>query len=420
MTKVVNGSPRAPANARRTAVVRLAVYASPPALILLSVSIVAAQAAVVRKDLALSATGLGALIGAIYLASGLVMPWAGSFVDRHGPTACTMVGLVAAGVGAIVYGGAERLATAAGGAALLGLANAFMMPSFGRVAAHELSSARFPLAMALLSFTLGAFVVLGGLIGSAIDGDGAWRWGMWMLVGIAPVLAALTWWIRAPALDRDQVPQAAPRTLATAEPAGYLLANRTVRVACFAGFVLGGILISFGALWNEFMARAVWRLDPGEREIVVTAFRVASMVGSPSLALLALSTGPVPLLRWSTGIVVVAISIWALSPVRLDLAGALLVVVMLGVGASALPIAVATAVQSMPLRRAGGCVGLVQASGMLGSFTLMWLPSMLALVPDLSVAGRGAVGGATVAAVAAFAHVLTWGLRPTLPARAPR
>lgn len=183
---------------------------------------------------------------------------------------------------------------------------------------------------------------------------------------------------------------------------------------------MGGILISFGALWNEFMARAVWGLDPDEREIVVTTFRVASMVGSPSLALLALSTGPVPLLRWSTGIVVVAISIWALSPVSLDLAGALLVVVMLGVGASALPIAVATAVQSMPVRRAGGCVGLVQASGMLGSFSLMWLPSMLTLVPDLSVAGRGAIGGATVAVVAALAHVLTWRLRPTLPARAPR
>jgi len=420
MTNAVEASPRTPANARRTTVVMLAVYALPPALILLSVSIVAAQAAVVRKDLALSATGLGALIGAVYLASGLVMPWAGSLVDRHGPTVCTLMGLVATGVGAIVYGGAERLVTAAGGAALLGVANALVMPSFGRLAANKLSSARFPLAMAILSFTLGAFVVVGGMIGSAIDGDGAWRWGMWMLVGIVPVLAALTWWIRAPALDRDQVPQAAPGTLATAEPAGYLLANRTVRVACFAGFVLGGILISFGALWNEFMARAVWGLDPDEREIVVTAFRVASMVGSPSLALLALSTGPVPLLRWSTGIVVVAISIWALSPVRLDLAGALLVVVMLGVGASALPIAVATAVQSMPVRRAGGCVGLVQASGMLGSFTLMWLPSMLTLVPDLSVAGRGAVGGATVAAVAAFAHVLTWRLRPTLPARAPR
>lgn len=241
-----------------------------------------------------------------------------------------------------------------------------------------------------------------------------------MLVGIVPVLAALTWSVRAPASDRDQVTQLAPRPLPTSEQGGNLLANRTVRIACFAGFVLGGILISFGALWNEFIARAVWGLDPDEREIVVTTFRIASMLGSPSLALLALSTGPVPLLRWSTGIVVVAISIWALSPVSLDLAGALLVVVMLGVGASALPIAVATAVQSMPVRRAGGCVGLVQASGMLGSFSLMWLPSMLTLVPDLSVAGRGAIGGATVAVVAALAHVLTWRLRPTLPARAPR
>jgi len=371
---------------------------------------------VVRAELVLSTRGLGVLVGAFYLASGLVMPLAGRLVDRRGPTVGTLIGLAIAGTGAACYASTHVMSLALVGAALLGGGFAMMAPAYGKLAASELSPSRFPLGMAFLYLGLGGFVVLGGLLGGAMAADDGWRKALWVFAGSAPALCALTWWARARSAPAGQVHSVTTTLNArAADDAGSLFSNKTVRIACIAAVVVSGIGMSFGALWNEFLARTVWGLDLDQRAIVTTAFRLALMVGAPTLALVALSTGPIPLLRWTTAIVAAGVAIWGLSPVELSLTGALVVVVLMGVGASGMPIVVATAVQAVPANRAGSCVGLVQACGMIGSFALMSLPTLLTLVPDLSVAGRGVIGGAAVAAIAAIAHILTWRVRSSRP-----
>jgi hypothetical protein len=53
----------------------------------------------------------------------------------------------------------------------------------------------------------------------------------------------------------------------------------------------------------------------------------------------------------------------------------------------------------------------VQSSSLIGSFALLWLPSLTVLIPGSTASGRALFGGAVFVLLLGIAHVLTWRLR---------
>jgi hypothetical protein len=190
-----------------------------------------------------------------------------------------------------------------------------------------------------------------------------------------------------------------------------ILGIREVRICCFVAFVMGGTLYSVGSLWSEFISRVVWELAADKRAFIVSIYWIATMIGAPAAALIALRASPFSLLRVMTALACLAVSAWVLGPRVLGGGAAMPVVIFLGLVISALPLAMACAVRSGPKQRAGTCVGLVQSSSLIGSFALLWLPSLTVLIPGSTASGRALVGGAVFVLLLGIAHVLTWRLR---------
>lgn len=371
---------------------------------------IGAAAPDIKAAMSLTQPQVGLLSGSFFVAGGLAMPFAGRLVDRFGPTACMLAGILAAASGAAVFMASETLGLAVAGYGIMGASFAFGPPAYGALAARTLSTRAFPLGLAALALCNGASAAFGAVVGQAMPDDGGWRRSLVVLLALTPALVTGVWAIR------RRVRDACARAVPSSGVGGQVsilrvLAVPEVRVCCVAAFALGGTLLSFGALWNEFLARTLWHADDAERATVTTAFRIAAALGAPAIALASLRTGPVPLLRIATGLTFVGIAAWALSPVSLGVPASVVVVTVLGLCAASLPVAVAAAVRSAPGQSAGTCVGVVHACGLLGGFALMWVPSLLVLVRGSTAAERGQVGGAAVALLVGVAHVLTWRLR---------
>jgi hypothetical protein len=184
-----------------------------------------------------------------------------------------------------------------------------------------------------------------------------------------------------------------------------------VRICCFVAFAVGGTLYSVGSLWNEFISRVAWEQSEDQRAFLMTAYWLATMLGAPAAALVALRYDPFVLLRVMTALACLAILAWTLGPLVLGGAASAPLLLSLGLVISALPLVMACAVRSGPKQRAGTCVGLVQSSSLIGSFALLWLPSLLVLIPGSTAIGRAFLGGGLFALLLGIAHFLTWRLR---------
>lgn len=135
------------------------------------------------------------------------------------------------------------------------------------------------------------------------------------------------------------------------------------------------------------------------------------MVGAPAASRVALRNDPFILLGVRTALACLAILAWTLGPLVLGGAASAPLLLSLGLVISALPLVMAGAVRSGPKQRAGTCVGLVQSSSLIGSFALLWLPSLLVLIPGSTAIGRAFLGGGLFALLLGIAHFLTWRLR---------
>ena len=135
------------------------------------------------------------------------------------------------------------------------------------------------------------------------------------------------------------------------------------------------------------------------------------MVGAPAASRVALRNDPLILLGVRTALACLAIRAWALGQLVVGGAASTPLVIFLGLIIPALPLVMAGAVRSGPKQRAGTCVGLVQSSSLIGSFALLWLPSLLVLIPGSTAIGRAFLGGGLFALLLGIAHFLTWRLR---------
>jgi MFS family permease len=378
----------------RRMILLLAVVVCVPALMMMIAAAIGAAAPDLKVVMKLTQPQVGLLAGTFFVAAGLSLPFAGRSVDRFGPTTCVLAGLAIAGY------------------ALIGVSYAVGPPAYGLLAARTLPPRVLPLGMAALSFSIGVAVSLGSAVGQALPDDGGWRISLLALAVAAPVLALIIWTLR------GQISAACGPLVAMSGPdsAGKLsivsiLGIREVRICCFVAFVMGGTLYSVGSLWSEFISRVVWELAADKRAFIVSIYWVATMLGAPAAALIALRASPFSLLRVMTALACLAVSAWVLGPRVMGAASATPIVIFLGLVISALPLAMACAVRSGPKQRAGTCVGLVQSSSLIGSFALLWLPSLTVLIPGSTASGRALVGGAVFVLLLGIAHVLTWRLR---------
>ena len=390
----------------------LAVVVCVPALMMMISAAIGAAAPDLKVVMKLTQPQVGLLAGTFFVAAGLSLPFAGRSVDRFGPTLCVLAGLAIAATGAGIFALAQGPALAIAGYALIGVSYAVGPPAYGLLAARILPPRVLPLGMAALSFSIGVAVSLGSAVGQALPDDGGWRISLLTLAVAAPVLALIIWSLR------GQIAAACGPLVAMSGPdsAGKLsivsiLSIREVRICCFVAFVMGGTLYSVGSLWSEFISRVVWEVADDQRAFIVSLYWVATMLGAPTAALIALRASPFSLLRVMTALACLAVSAWVLGPRLLGAASATPIVIVLGLVISALPLAMACAVRSGPKERAGTCVGLVQSSSLIGSFALLWLPSLTVLVPGSTASGRALVGGAVFVLLLGIAHVLTWRLR---------
>ena len=164
------------------------------------------------------------------------------------------------------------------------------------------------------------------------------------------------------------------------------------------------------SLWSEFISRVAWGLSVDKRAFIVSTYWIATMLGAPAAAFIALRVSPFLLLRVMTALACLGVSAWVLGPRVMGADSATPIVIFLGLVISALPLAMACAVRSGPKPRAGTCVGLVQSSSLIGSLALMLLPSLLVLIPGTTATGRAFIGGGSLALLLAIAHLLTWRL----------
>lgn len=395
----------------RRAILLLAVVVLVPCVMMMTAAAIGAATPDIKVAMRLTQPEVGLLAGTFFVAAGLSLPFVGRAVDRLGPTPCVLTGLAVAATGAAVFAVAKGPALAIAGYALIGVSYAVGPPAYGLLAARTLPPRVLPLGMAALSFSIGVAVSLGSALGQALPDDGGWRLSLWALACAAPVLAFLIWTLR------GQVSAACPPLVASSgqDPAACLsivgiLGIREVRICCFVALVMGGTLYSVGSLWSEFISRVVWELSVDKRAFIVSTYWMATMLGAPAAALIALRVSPFLLLRAMTAMACLAVVTWTLGPFVLGGTAAVPIVIFMGVVISSLPLAMACAVRSGPRQRAGTCVGLVQSSSLIGSFALMWLPSLLVLIPGTTALERGLVGGTSFALLLGIAHVLTWRL----------
>lgn len=383
-----------------------------PALMMMTAAAIGAAAPDLKVAMKLSQPVVGLLTGTFFVAAGLSLPFVGRAVDRFGPTPCVLAGLAVAAVGAGLFALARGPGLAIAGYALIGASYGVGPPAYGLLAARTLPPRVLPLGMAALSFSIGVAVSLGSAIGQRLPDDGGWRLSLLALTIAAPLLGLLLWTLRGPIASACAPAEASSRPA----PAGGLsilgiLRIPEVRICCFVAFAVGGTLYSMGSLWNEFISRVVWVQTEDQRSLLTTTYWLATMLGAPAAALVALRHDPFVLLRVMTALACLAILAWALGPLALGGAAATPLVIFLGLVISALPLVMACAVRSGPKQRAGTCVGLVQSSSLIGSFALLWLPSLLVLIPGSTGNGRALTGAALFALLLGTAHVLTWRLR---------
>lgn len=383
-----------------------------PSVMMLTAAAIGAATPDLKVAMKLTQPQVGLLAGTFFIAAGFALPLVGRAVDRYGPTRCVLVGLAISATGAATFALAQGPGLAIAGYALIGASYAVGPPSYGLLAARTLQPRVLPLGMAALSFSIGVAVSLGSTIGQALPDEGGWRISLLAVAVAAPILAAVIW------LLRGQIAGVCNSSIAPARPTSAqslsivsILGIREVRICCFVAFAVGGTLYSTGSLWNEFLSRVAWAHAADNRAFIVSAYWVATMLGAPAAALIALRMSPFILLRAMTAMACVAVVAWTLGPRVLGAAAAIPIVIFLGLVISSLPLVMACAVRGGPPERAGTCVGLVQSSSLIGSFSLMWMPSLLVLIPGSTATGRAVIGGVSFALLLGIAHVLTWRLR---------
>lgn len=375
------------------------------------ISAIGAASVDLRKSMQLSSTQLSLLTGAYLLTNGLLQPVAGGIVDRFGAARCVGVAIVGAGIGSYIFFSAQGGVMATLGTACMGAFFSVGVPAFGSVVKNLVPTRWLPIAMGALTFLLGMLALVGSFVANQLPDDGGWRSSASVvMVMVVPLLIMMHFAGRfmrcvmsAQAKSAMVMPGKADRFAV-----GQLLRIPEIRLSCFVTFMLGGVLWSFSARWNESVGRIAWDLSEADGSRIALLFNAGYAIGATILALLATWIGPARPIRVATALAFLAMTAWTLSPIRLDIFSSAIVVTALGLAVGGLPVILAYALRTVDSSRAATCVGLVVACNFIGGFVWQLLPPLSTQILGTDALQRISIWGVIFASLLGVAHVLTW------------
>jgi MFS family permease len=231
---------------------------------------------VLKEEFGLSYAELGLVTGVFFAVSGLSQTAVGFAVDRHGPRALLVFGLVLTSLGLLVSAAAPSYAFLLLGALIGGLGNATFHPADMALLNAKIAPARLGPAFSL--HNIGGFsgFVIGPLFVVAVAAVVGWRWAIASAGLIGLVFTVLL--MRQPALATEPAPRpSGPRDAAA--PGVALLTSPPI-LACFGYFSLQAVATVGIMTFGVTAAATLYDVPLVAAAGVLTAFFAGSLSGT--------------------------------------------------------------------------------------------------------------------------------------------
>lgn len=339
------------------------------------------------RDFDLSAAALGNLSAFYYYAYAAMQIPTGVLVDRFGPSRLFLVGAVLSGIGAVLFGLAESVATASLGRALIGASHGMAWVSMLKLVTHWFPASRFG-TLTGLSLAVGtAGAVLAGPPLRALADAFGWR----TVIAFSGVLAlllaaAIKIVMRDDPLDRRYMTYAPPSAHSATREHAPILASlaeifrfRNTWLIPIVNSGTVGAFLAFTGLWGVPFFVQTHALSVKEASSITSTMLILFALGGPAFGHLSdrwrLRKRPFAL---GTVALVAGFGVLALFP---NAPLALLVPLLLaaGFGVSAMALSFAYVKESVPVRHQGTATGVANAGVMVG--TLIQMP-VIGLILD--------------------------------------
>lgn len=231
---------------------------------------------VLKDEFGLSYAALGLVTGVYFAVSGLMQTVAGFAVDRYGPRASLIFGLVVSSIALLVYALAPSYLALLAGAVIGGIGNSMFHPADMALLNARITPAR--LGPAFSMHTVGGYTgfIVGPLFVVGMAGAIGWRWAI-AAAGIIGLLFTLAFLVErrlggAPAAPRD-------RHAAQARAGVALLASPAV-LSCFAFYFLLAISSVTFLTFAPTVVAKLYDVPLVAAAAVLTAYFVGSIAGT--------------------------------------------------------------------------------------------------------------------------------------------
>lgn len=227
-----------------------------------------------KQELGLSYAQLGLIVGVFFAVSGLMQTAAGFAVDRYGPRAALVFGLVFTSLGLLVTAAAPGYPVMLVGAVIGGIGNAMFHPADMALLNAKITPARLGHAFSL--HNIGGFsgFIVGPIFVAAVSAFAGWRGAIAAGGAIGLVFTVLM--LRESSLLTERI--ARPAQTSAASDLGLLVS--TPILACFAYFGLQAIATSGFLAFAPTAAAKLYDLPLVAAAAILTAFFAGSLAGT--------------------------------------------------------------------------------------------------------------------------------------------
>lgn len=338
------------------------------------------------RDFSVGAAILGNLSAFYFYTYASLQVVVGVLMDRIGPRRLMAAAAAFCACGSILFALADVVELAYFGRAAVGAGAAFGWVGVLTLAARWFPAKRFALltGMGQVAGMVGAMIGQAPL--AALIGISGWR-GAMMVIAAAGLVLALGLWL----FVRDG---AAPARRDSGGPLlmglGGVLANPQTWLLALFGLACTGPMLAFTGLWGVPYMGAVYGLERTEAAAIMSVSYLGWMIGAPSIGWLSDHLGTRrPLMIGCSALAAVTLSVILYAPpMPLALLSALLI--LNGVGASAMVLSFCTAREHNPPDATGAVLGVINTA-VVGSGALF--QPVIGLLLDLQWDGT-LVGGA--------------------------
>jgi MFS family permease len=361
----------------------------------------------VRTALDATSASMGVMAATVYVPSILISPGSGALVDRFGARRT----LVAATTGFALcwawFASSTSVPNSIAARASMGVCASFFYPGFIAVTTRLVAPQGRQGVISLMQMGIGLVAVTSSLLATRVLASDAWRTAFLFPAAVAiPITIALWHSLGGASLRgrREAGGSAPPLSIA------QVLRRADIRNACIVAFGTGGIMLALGGLLNGVAARVIWNLPEGSWGLVNAAFYLGYAVGGLVLARAVRGFGVSRVLRGSLAFLAASLAAWCYMPMSVGTPAAVVMTLCCGLGTSAMSVAVAVAVRSVPMESTGVASGIVTAAMSLSGFTIQAGAMASTLVPGTTPLGRaqtcaGLVLGVVVLAYAAARRI---------------